>query len=149
MESLSSLLRPHSTIPSSHHKVMSPGPFVSVQLYRPFQTWSLSLGTQRVRHCAPNAKYSLSSNITGFQTSIPTTPTAAATPSTQRGACDAAAPITVVWVTPSSPVSVPMPTSPLPGRGAGLIGAGWTSMVVGNQVEYVPPTHDSYHFTVV
>jgi hypothetical protein len=42
-----------------------------------------------------------------------------------------------------------MPISPLPGRGAGLIDAGRTSMVVGNQVEYVPPTHDSYHLTVV
>jgi hypothetical protein len=47
------------------------------------------------------------------------------------------------------PVIEPMPISPLPG-GGGVGGSLWmTVMTVGNQVEYVPPTHDSYHFVVV
>jgi hypothetical protein len=57
--------------------------------------------------------------------------------------------MTIVLVPCNSPVSVPIPISPLPGCGAGLMDGGCTVIVVGNQVEYVPPTHDSYHLTVV
>jgi hypothetical protein len=76
-------------------------------------------------------------------------PAAAANPLIQAAVWDGAAPISTVCVCPDFPVIEPNPISPLPG-GSGGGGSLWiTVMTVGNQVEYVPPTHDSYHFVVV